>query len=222
MGIADALRDVRTRIAAAARDAGRDPAEIQLIAVTKTFPASAVAEAAACGQVHFGESYAQELRDKAPQLPDTLRWHFIGRLQSNKARYVAPVAHRVHALQTVAQAEALVKRAPGVLRCLVPVNVAQEASKGGLPPGEVLDRCEALSRIEGIEIVGLMTLPPRCEDPWEAAPWFAEVAALAAQGRAQGLPLHELSMGMSHDFEVAIHHGATWVRVGTAIFGERR
>ncbi len=222
MAIASALQGVRTRIEAAARDAGRDPAGIQLIAVSKTFPAEAVAEAAACDQVHFGESYAQELRDKAAALPGALRWHFIGRLQTNKARYIAPVAHRVHALETVRQAEALVRRAPGPLRCLVPVNAAGEASKGGLPPREVLDRCEVLSKIEGIEIVGLMTLPPWSEDPQDAAPWFAQVADLAARGRARGIPLHELSMGMSHDFEVAIHHGATWVRVGTAVFGERR
>lgn len=218
--IAANLASIRADIARACAEAGRSPDEVGLIAVSKTFPAEAIAQAREAGQQHFGESYAQELRDKARAFPD-LTWHFIGRLQTNKAKYVAPVAHRVHALETVDQAEALARRAPDTLRCLVSVNLAGEGSKGGVRPSEALDRCAALSRIDKIEVVGLMCLPPFTEDPEDAGPWFAELADLAARGRARGLPLTELSMGMSHDFRVAIRHGATWIRVGTAIFGER-
>lgn len=193
---------------------------MQLIAVSKTFPLAAIVEARAAGQAHFGESYAQELRDKARELPDAT-WHFIGRIQTNKAKYIAPVAHRVHALETIDQAEALSKRAPGPLRCLVAVNVGGEESKGGVPPADALERCGALARVAHIEVVGLMCLPPWRDDPEDVAPFFEELADLAARGRARGMPLTELSMGMSHDYRVAIRHGATWVRVGTAIFGSR-
>lgn len=220
MTIREGLARVRARIDAACLAAGRDPSEVSLVAVSKTFPIEALREARDAGQLDLGESYAQELRDKAAAL-DGVRWHFIGRLQTNKAKYVAPVAYRIHALETVEQAEALAKRAPGPLKCLVSVHTGDEESKGGVPPAQVLERCRALAAVPGIEVVGLMTLPPYTEDPEGAAPHFAEVAALAARGRAEGLPLTELSMGMSHDFEVAIRHGATWVRVGTAIFGAR-
>ncbi|MBX2801715.1 MAG: YggS family pyridoxal phosphate-dependent enzyme [Myxococcales bacterium] len=220
--LADRLAAVRDRVQAACARAGRDPSEVGLIAVSKTWPAATVAQAYAEGQLHFGESYAQELRDKGPQLPSDVCWHFVGRLQSNKAKYVAPVAHRVHALETVSQAEALAKRASGELGCLVSVNLGSEHSKGGVPPQEALERCATLGEVPGIRVVGLMTLPPRVELPEQAAPYFAQLAELAATGRDQGLPLTELSMGMSHDFEVAIAHGATWVRVGTAIFGPRQ
>ena len=220
--LADRLHNVYARLAAACTAAGRDSSEVKLIAVSKTFPAEILQSAYDAGQRHFGESYAQELRDKAPALPRDAVWHYVGRLQTNKAKYVAPHAHRVHALETVAQAEALARRAPGPLSCLVSVNVGGEASKGGVLPAEVLSRCAALHAVPGIEVVGLMTLPPPSDDPEDAAPFFAQLADLAAQGRDRGLPLHELSMGMSHDFEVAVRYGATWVRVGTAIFGPRR
>jgi len=218
--IARRLAEVRAAIDAACEEAGRPTGSVQLVAVSKTFPVEAVREAQRAGQVHFGESYAQELRDKARELPG-VAWHFIGRLQTNKARYVAPVAHRVHALETVEQAEALSRRLDRPLRCLVSVNVGGEETKGGVAPPRALDRCAELSRVPNIEIVGLTCLPPWREDPEDVAPFFEELASLATDGRARGLPLHELSMGMSHDFRVAIRHGATWVRVGTAIFGER-
>ncbi len=219
--VAQRLAHVRERVHAACTAAGRDPAEVTLVAVSKTFPVPVLQAAVDAGQIHFGESYAQELRDKPPALPDHLRWHFLGRLQSNKAKYVAPVAHRIHALESVAQVEALVQRAPGPLAGLVSVHLGDEASKGGVLPAAVLDRCAELHRIDGMDIVGLMTLPPFREDPEDMAPFFEELADLAARGRDRGLPLTELSMGMSHDFDVAIRHGATWIRVGTAIFGPR-
>lgn len=220
MSIAARLAEVRDGIAAACEAAGRAPDSAHLVAVSKTFPVDAVRAVVEAGQRDLGESYAQELRDKAPLVPG-VRWHFIGRLQTNKARYVAPLAYRIHALETVEQARALAQRAPAALKCLVAVNVGGEETKGGVPPSAALDRCADLSRVDGIEVVGLMCLPPWRDDPEDTAPFFAEIAELAARGRARGLPLNELSMGMSHDYTVAIRHGATWVRVGTAIFGER-
>ncbi len=218
--IAERLQAVRAEVAKACVEAGRDPATVELIAVSKTRQATALRDAQAVGQRHFGESYAQELRDKSRVL-DQVVWHYIGRIQRNKAKYIAPVADRVHSLENVAQAEALTARAPATLKCLLSVNIAQEASKGGVMPSDVLDRCRVLHGLDGIEMVGLMCLPPFDADPEASAPWFAELAELAKRGRADGLPLRELSMGMSNDFAVAIRHGANWIRVGTAIFGPR-
>ncbi|MFK7931087.1 MAG: YggS family pyridoxal phosphate-dependent enzyme [Myxococcota bacterium] len=222
MSVVERLDAVRERLANACHQAGRDPADVQLIAVSKTHPAAAIEAAKASGQLHFGENYAQELRDKCRVLPQPdLRWHYIGRLQSNKAKYVAPVAYRVHALETVSHAKALAAKAPGPLSCLVSVNLGLEDSKAGVPPDQALDRCAELAEVPGIRIVGLMALPPYDADPAKSAPHFETLANLAAHGRSHGLPLNELSMGMSHDFEVAVQYGATWIRVGTAIFGPR-
>jgi len=214
------LAQLRRRIDDACVKAGRPTTDVHLVAVSKTHPLAAVETVAAMGQLDFGESYAQELRDKAAARPH-LRWHFIGRLQTNKAKYIAPVAYRVHALERLDHAQALAKRATRPLKCLVAVNVAGEASKSGVPARDALDAVRSLGAVDGIEVCGLMTLPPPVEDPADAAPWFAELAELAERGRAQGLALNELSMGMTHDYEVAIAHGATWIRVGTAIFGPR-
>lgn len=216
----EGLAAVRARLDAACVAAGRAPSEVGLVAVSKLHTPEAIDAVAATGHRDFGESYAQELRDKATTRP-SLRWHFIGRLQTNKAKYVAPVAWRVHALETEDQARALAARTDRTLSCLVAVNVGGEAQKSGVLPHEALARCKALARVERIAVVGLMCLPPEREDPEDVAPYFAELADLARRGRAEGLPLDELSMGMSHDFHVAVRHGATWVRVGTAIFGER-
>jgi PLP dependent protein len=218
------LAEVQARVTTACAACGRDPATVHLLAVGKTHPAAAVAGAHAAGQIDFGENYAQELRDKATALADltpAIRWHFIGRVQSNKARMIAPLAYRVHALEEVRHAEALAARAPGPLRVLVSVNQGGEESKGGIRPAAALDRCAEIARVPGVRVVGLTTIPPASDDPERMAPYFDELAALAARGRARGLPLDELSMGMSHDFEVAIRFGATWIRVGTAIFGAR-
>lgn len=215
------IASVQQRVVAACVKHGRNPASVGLIAVSKTFPASAIAAAYDAGQRHFGESYAQELRDKGPALAADIRWHYIGRLQSNKAKYIAPYAHRVHSITSVGHAEALASRATSRLAVLVHVNLANEPTKDGVSTVETLNLCASITALPNIELVGLMALPPFTPDPADSAPWFAELAALAARGRAIGLPLHELSMGMSHDFEVAIAHGATWVRVGTAIFGGR-
>lgn len=220
MNAAERLAAVHERITAACRACRRDPATVGLVAVSKTFPLAAIQELKQLGQAVFGENYAQELSIKAAQEPN-LSWHFVGRLQTNKARSLAPWVERYHALETVAQAEALVARAPRPVVGLLAVNLAAEASKSGVSAAEALERAQAMAAVPGFRLAGLMTLPPPAEDPEASAPFFAELAELAARGRAAGLPLTELSMGMSHDLEVAIRHGATWVRVGTALFGER-
>lgn len=219
--VAARLRGVRARVDAACEAAGRSPSEVGLIAVSKRHPAAAIELAMAAGQLDFGENYAQELRDKAQALPPDVRWHFIGRVQSNKARYIGPYAARVHALEEVRHAEALVARAPQGVDALVYVDVAGEATKGGVRPEHLLERVRALGVVPGLRLRGLFCMPPAVEDPEAAAPWFAQTRELLQVCRADGFDMGELSMGMSHDFEVAIAHGATWVRVGTAIFGER-
>ncbi len=216
------LAAVRRRLDAACVAAGRAPAEVTLVAVSKTHPLPALHEAHALGQVHFGESYAQELRDKTAQWPrPELRWHFIGHLQRNKAKYVAPVAYRVHAVDSVALGGALARRAPAGIDVLIEVNLGGEESKAGVAPAETLPLVRQLAGVEGVRVRGLMCLPPFREDPEDVGPFFAELADLAARCRADGHDTTELSMGMTHDFEVAVRHGATWVRVGTAIFGPR-
>ncbi len=220
MSVAERLAEVRARMNAACQRAGRDPASVQLVAVTKTFPAEAVREAYAAGQRVFGENYAQELRDKARELADLkdLRWHFIGSLQKNKAKYVAPVAAMFEALDDLELARELSKKAQAagrMLPVLVEVNLG-EAQKGGVAVGELPRLIDELRALEAVRPEGLMCIPPPAENPEGTRPYFRRVAELA---RSLGLPT--VSMGMSADFEVAIEEGATLVRVGTAIFGGR-
>ncbi len=223
--IAGRLAAVEARVAAACAAAGRERSEVRLLAVSKTKPAALIRAALDAGQRDFGENYAQELRDKARAFEGAApapRWHFIGHLQRNKVKYVVGRAALLHAVHSLRLGEAIGRRAGGHPQAvLVEVNVGGEASKSGVRPAEALGLCEALAAVEGVSVRGLMAIPPRREDPADAAPFFRELAALAAEGRRRGLALTELSMGMSHDFEVAIACGATIVRVGTAIFGAR-
>lgn len=225
MNTAQRLLAIRERLHAACLAAERDPSQVHLVAVSKTFPAEALDPAYELGQRHFGENYAQELRDKAERFEGLgvtdLSWHFIGRLQSNKIKHIAPRARYVHAVEKRSHAEALAKHAVGPLGVFLSVNIGEEDSKGGVLPTEALARAEELDGVEGLDLCGLMCMPPRCEDPEDAAPYFARMAELAEAGRARGLQLRELSMGMSHDFHVAVRYGATFVRVGSAIFGKR-
>jgi hypothetical protein len=219
--LAARLAAVRQRIDAAARAAGRDPAGVSLVAVSKGQPPEAIRAAYAAGQRVFGENYAQELVRKAAALADLpdLAWHFIGRLQRNKARDVAPRVTMVEAVDREDLARELDRRAAAAgrtLDVLVEVNVGGEASKGGAEPGEVGALVAAIRGMKHLALRGLMTIPPEVDAPEAARPFFARLRALAAP---HGLA--ELSMGMSHDFEAAIGEGATMVRVGTAIFGAR-
>ena len=224
-GIMRNLGEVNDRIAHAAALVGRDPRGVQLVAVSKTCGPEEIREAYAAGQRHFGENYAQELRDKALALADLpeLRWHFIGHLQSNKAKLVARCTALVETVDSERLAEELSRLAgkEGLrIPCLVQVNVGEEAQKYGCSPSAVAAVLSAVERAPGLELAGLMTLPPFDLDATETRVHFRALRELrdACGGKAR---LRHLSMGMSHDFEEAIREGATIVRVGTAIFGER-
>ena len=220
MSLKENLERVRARVAAAEAKAGRPAGSVRLVAVSKTQPIDRVREAYAAGQRVFGENYAQELRDKAAALADLpgLELHFIGTLQKNKAKYVAPVAAMFQALDDLELARELDKRAAAagrVLPVLIEVNLGEE-QKGGVAPEGLSSFLGELRRLPGLRADGLMCIPPPADDPEATRPHFKKVAALA---RVHGLST--LSMGMSADFEVAIEEGATLARVGTAIFGER-
>jgi pyridoxal phosphate enzyme (YggS family) len=214
------LAEVRARVARACDRAKRSVDSVELIAVSKLQPAEAIRAAHAAGQRHFGENYAQELRDKAAELTDLegLTFHAIGPLQTNKVKYVAKAAQVFHALDRLEIAEELSRRRAGgpPMPCYLEVNLGGEGSKGGVAPEGVKALMETLRGLPSLELVGLMSLPPLTEDPEDARPYFRQLAALA---RELGLP--KLSMGTTQDFEVAIEEGATAVRVGTAIFGAR-
>jgi len=214
--IAARLAAGKARVAQAAARAGRDPASVRLIAVSKTKPVALVREALAAGQTLFGENYAQELREKSEALGPGVEWHFIGALQTNKARMVVGRAALIHTCDRLALARELSKRAQGgglTQRVLLEVNVGREPQKAGALPEQAAALLDQVRALPGLRCDGLMCIPPASGDP---RPHFRALRELGA-----GLGLAELSMGMSADFEVAIEEGATLVRVGTAIFGER-
>jgi PLP dependent protein len=225
---------IQARVEAACDRAGRPGRDVTLVAVSKTQPAAAIREAFAAGARDFGENYAQELATKQAELASpaaavaalaspAARWHFIGRLQRNKARLVAGRVALVHAVDSVELAEELARRAGGVVQpILLAVNLAGEATKGGVTAEAAPALARALAAVAGTSLDGLMTMPPPSDDPEASRPCFDGLRAL--RDRLQddlGRPLPALSMGMSHDFEVAIACGATHVRIGTAIFGSR-
>jgi len=213
------LEALEGRIARACARAGRKEHDVQLVAVSKLHPPELLRRAYDCGIRHFGENYAQELRDKQAALADLpgIRWHAIGPVQTKNAKYVAKAAHVFHALEKLEIAEELSKRRTGEpLDCLVEVNVAREKSKAGIEHGEVAAFIDRVKGLKNLRVVGLMTMPPLTEDPETSRLPFRALHALA-----QRLDLKVLSMGSTHDFEVAIEEGATLVRVGTALFGER-
>lgn len=226
--IADRLASVRERIARAAARAGRDPTTVRLVAVSKTYSAAHVRAAFAAGQCDFGENKVQEGLQKIGETTDiALRWHLIGHVQSNKARKSAEAFDWIQAidsvglLQKVDEAAAASGRRP---KALVQVDLAGEATKFGASPHEVGAIVAAASAMKAVDVVGLMLVPPAVDQPDEARPWFRKLVALRDELVGSGVPgprLAELSMGMSHDFEVAVEEGATIVRVGSAIFGAR-
>jgi pyridoxal phosphate enzyme (YggS family) len=221
--LAERLAGLRDRIAAACAAAGRRPGEVELLAVSKTFPAEAVQEAYHAGHRHFGESRQQEAGPKIAVLPRDIHWHFIGSLQRNKVRKVLGEFDVIHSVDSLRLAEYLDRVAgeegkrPEIY---LEVNVAGEESKGGFSPAELLEASEILAGMRNVEIIGLMSIPP--DDPERARSWFGATRELRDRLRAaSGLHLPGLSMGMSGDFEQAILEGSTIVRVGSAIFGHR-
>lgn len=226
--IAANLAVVRARMAAAAVRAGRPADAVRLIAVSKTFGPEHVLAAAACGQRDFGENRVQEALPKMAACGGTpLNWHLIGHLQSNKARKaVGPFAaiHSIDSLDLLRRLDAVASGEGREVTALVQVDLAGEATKFGAPPGQAQAMLDEAGRCQRVRVAGLMLMPPLLDDPEQVRPYFRRLRAFRDEQAARGVaPAHlaELSMGMSHDFEVAIEEGATMVRVGTAIFGHR-
>ncbi|MGQ0793198.1 MAG: YggS family pyridoxal phosphate-dependent enzyme [Deltaproteobacteria bacterium] len=226
MSIADNLKSVRDRIRQAAQRAGRAANEITLVAVSKGVSAESIAEAARHGSEAFGENYAQELRAKQTLLErEQVGWHFIGRLQRNKVKYVVGRVKLIHSLADFEVAVEISRRAEklgrGRVPVLVEINIAGDVSKDGIAPGEADGFVGALGQLPMIEPRGFMAMPPFSEDAEASRGHFRRLRALRDSLREKFRDLSELSMGMSGDFEVAIEEGATMVRVGSAIFGAR-
>ncbi len=219
------LQAVLARIASAARQYGRDPGDVRLLAVSKTWPAACVREVALAGQTAFGESFVREGLDKVEALALLgLDWHFIGAVQSNKTRLLAENFNWVHSVDRLRIAERLSEQRPASLPPLsvcLQVNVSGEASKGGVSPAAALALAQAVAVLPNLRLRGLMTVPERSDVFLEQRRPFRMLRQLSEQLQADGLALDTLSMGMSHDLEAAIAEGASVVRVGTAIFGER-
>jgi PLP dependent protein len=225
MDLAENLRTVRHRIETACARAGRDPGTVTLLAVTKSQPPESVAEAARLGLVVFGENKVQEAKAKIPLCPSRLRWQMIGHLQTNKCREAVDLFEMVQSVDSLRLAEELNKRADQAaktLPILLEVNAVGEASKFGYRPEQLLAELKELNALRRLEIHGLMTVPPWTPDPQKVRPVFRQLRDLRARcEQILGAPLPHLSMGMTGDFEVAIEEGATVVRIGTALFGER-
>lgn len=225
MGLAENLSCIQQRIVAACHRARRDAASVTLMAVTKTHPPETVQAAAALGLVFAGENKVQEAKAKIPLCPGKLRWHFIGHLQSNKAREAVDLFEMIESVDSLALAQELNKRCEQAgkrMPILLEVNFAGEASKFGYAPGQLLAELNELNALPRLEVHGLMTVPPWKPEAEAVRPFFREARELKQRcEEILGAPLPHLSMGMSGDFEVAIEEGATIVRIGTALFGER-
>jgi pyridoxal phosphate enzyme (YggS family) len=225
MGIPERLCAVRGRIAGACSRCGRDPSEVTIVAVAKTHGPDAVREAAGAGIGIIGENRVQEAIQKMPQCPSSLRWHMVGHLQSNKSRVAVSMFDMIHSVDSVKLLDRLDRDAEEEGRRLpvcLEVNVSGESSKFGLAPGDVPAVLEAATRLRWVEVVGLMTIPPFTPEPEGARPFFRRLREFREGWRTgSGMELGTLSMGMSNDFEVAVEEGATIVRLGTVLFGER-
>ena len=227
MSISDNLKSVSQRITDAALRAGRDPSHISLIAVSKTRPADYVTEAMKCGQLDFGENRPQELAAKAEQIGGSVRWHQIGQLQKNKVRHIISHTALIHSVDSLSLAEEIEKRAAAIGKIqdiLIQVNISGEESKSGVSPSGAVRLCRDIANLPHVHICGLMTISVRDYDYNQNKQLFSALASLASEIEAEkieNVSMKELSMGMTHDFEAAVEAGATMVRVGEAIFGER-
>lgn len=221
----DRIAHVKGTIAAACQRANRSPADVQLIAVTKTVPTDIIAQAYRAGLRAFGENRVQEAQPKIGKLPADIEWHFIGHLQSNKARAAAGLFDTIHSVDSVRLGQRLAARAAAgqAIRMLLQVNLTGKTSQSGFAPEEVGAAVAALAGEAGVALDGLMTIAPQVTDQEAVRPWFRRLAALHRDlaAAAAGHPWRHLSMGMTEDYPVAIEEGATLVRVGRALFGER-
>lgn len=225
--ITENLEQVRKNIEEACRAVNRDPGEVTLISVSKTKPVSMLQEAYDAGSRDFGENKVQEIMDKYPQLPSDIRWHMIGHLQRNKVKYIVDKVALIHSVDSLRLAETIENEAAKhnvTVPILIEVNVAQEESKFGLKTEEVLSLVESVAALPHINIKGLMTIAPYVEDPEENRVIFRQLKKLSVDIAAKNINnvnMSVLSMGMTGDYQVAVQEGATMVRVGTGIFGER-
>lgn len=221
------LKDVQEKIQKAVVKADRNPQEVQLIAVTKTVEPEVVERAIELGVTHVGENKVQELTRKYEIIGDKVKWHMIGHLQKNKVKYIIDKVALIHSLDSYELAEEINKRAKQigrVMQCLLQVNVSGEESKYGIDPKDVDELLHRISLLKHIEIVGLMTMAPYTDEPEEVRVFFEKLKQLSndiMEKKIHNIKMHYLSMGMSNDFEVAIEEGASLVRIGSKIFGER-
>ena len=226
--VRDNILRIRERIAAAAARAGRDPSAVRLMGVTKTVGDDRILQAIEAGIDIIGENYVQEARRKIELMGKSAEWHFIGHLQTNKAKYAVRLFDMIHSVNRMSLAEELNRRAAAagvVCRVLIEVNLGGEESKSGAPPEEAPGLIRAVAQMANLSIRGLMTMAPWYDDPERARPCFAGLRAIRDRIAAEKIPnvaMRELSMGMTDDFEVAVEEGSTIVRIGRAIFGERK
>ncbi len=225
--IQENLKQVQENIREACKRAGRNAEEVHLISVSKTKPVEMIREAYNAGSRDFGENKVQEMCDKVPLLPTDIRWHMIGHLQTNKIKYIIDKAYRIHSVDSLHLAEAVSREAVKhnvPANILLEVNVAEEESKFGVHTDEVMNLVQAVSKLPNIQIKGLMTIAPFVENPEENRQYFRILRQLAvdiSRKSIDNVTMNELSMGMTGDYQIAVEEGATWVRVGTGIFGER-
>jgi pyridoxal phosphate enzyme (YggS family) len=228
--IAENIENVQNRIKRAAEKVGRDAKEIKLVTVTKTVDVNRIKEAVEAGLRIFGENRVQEAQKKVAsyelRVPSgKIEWHFIGHLQTNKAKYAVQLFDMIHSIDSTALAEELNKQAAKINKiqdALIEVKLSEEETKHGVPKNELMELIESTKDMKNLNILGLMTIPPFYDDAEKTRPYFKRLRELRDVAVKNGYNLPELSMGMSHDFEIAIEEGATMVRIGTAIFGERK
>jgi len=209
----------------AAQKAGRNPGEIKLVAVSKTVEVARIKEAIEAGVSILGENYVQEAQKKIEEIGRPVSWHFIGHLQSNKAKYAVSLFDMIHSLDSIPLAEELnrrVEKEGQTVKVMIEVNLSGETTKFGTEEARAFDIASGVLNLSHLSLVGLMTMPPYFDDPELSRPYYIRLRELKEKMIKEGIPLRELSMGMSNDFEVAIEEGATYVRVGTAIFGMRK
>jgi pyridoxal phosphate enzyme (YggS family) len=216
---------VRERIERAAQKAGRDPKEINLVAVSKTVEIARIKEAIEAGVSILGENYVQEAQKKIEAIGRPVSWHFIGHLQSNKARHAVRLFDVVHSTDSIPLAEELNRRAEQenrVINVMIEVNLSKEATKFGTDEEKVSNLAKRIQALKHLSLEGLMTMPPYFDSPEMSRPYYTALREVKEGMTKEGIPMKELSMGMSNDFEIAIEEGATYVRIGTAIFGPRQ
>jgi pyridoxal phosphate enzyme (YggS family) len=223
--IRENLLRVRERMEKAARRVGRDPEEIKLVAVSKTVEPARIKEAIEAGASILGENYVQEAQKKIEEIGQSISWHFIGHLQSNKSKYAVRLFDTIHSLDSIPLAEELNRRAEQAdrrIRVLIEVNLSKEETKFGTDEEKILNLAKRVLQLDRLSLGGLMTMPPYFDSPEMSRPYYIKLREVKERLVKEGIPIADLSMGMSNDFEIAIEEGATYVRVGTAIFGQRQ